>query len=48
MDYDSTPEFDDQFLKLTEKNKALEARLIMSIRMLLSMLSSEIKLHFCV
>ena len=31
MDYDSTPEFDDQFLKLTHKNKALEIRLLKKI-----------------
>ncbi len=31
MDYDSTPEFDDQFLSLTRKNKALEARLLKKI-----------------
>jgi addiction module RelE/StbE family toxin len=31
MDYDSTPEFDDQLLKLTKKNKALEARLLKKI-----------------
>ncbi len=35
MDYDSTPEFDDQFLKLTKKNKALEARLLKKIRQIL-------------
>jgi hypothetical protein len=26
MDYDSTPESDDQLLKLTRKNKALESK----------------------
>ena len=31
MDYDSTPEFEDQFFKLTRKNKALEARLLKKI-----------------
>jgi mRNA-degrading endonuclease RelE of RelBE toxin-antitoxin system len=35
MDYDSTPEFDDQFLKLTKKNKALEARLLKKINQIL-------------
>jgi mRNA-degrading endonuclease RelE of RelBE toxin-antitoxin system len=35
MDYDSTPEFDDQFLKLTKKNKALKARLLKKIRQIL-------------
>lgn len=35
MDYDSTPEFDDQFLKLTRKNKALEARLLKKIGQIL-------------
>ena len=35
MDYDSTPEFDDQFLKLTKKNKALEARLLKKIYQIL-------------
>jgi len=31
MDYESTPEFDTQFLKLTKKNKALEERLLKKI-----------------
>lgn len=31
MDYESTPEFDAQFLKLTRKNKALEERLLKKI-----------------
>ena len=35
MDYDSTPEFDDQFLKLAKKNKALEARFLKKIRQIL-------------
>jgi addiction module RelE/StbE family toxin len=35
MDYDSTPEFDDQFLKLTRKNKALAERLVKKIRQIL-------------
>lgn len=35
MDYDSTPEFDDPFLKLTRKNKALEARLLKKISQIL-------------
>lgn len=35
MDFDSTPEFDDQFLKLTKKNKALEERLLKKIRQIL-------------
>ncbi|VVB71842.1 ParE toxin of type II toxin-antitoxin system, parDE [uncultured archaeon] len=35
MDYDSTPEFDDQFLKLTRKNKALRARLLKKIGQIL-------------
>jgi hypothetical protein len=28
MEYESTPEFDENFLKLTRKNKALEERLL--------------------
>lgn len=35
MDYDSTQEFDDQFLKLTRKNKALALRLVKKIRQIL-------------
>jgi mRNA-degrading endonuclease RelE of RelBE toxin-antitoxin system len=35
MDYDSIPEFDDQFLKLTGKNKALETRLLKKIGQIL-------------
>ena len=35
MDYDSTQEFDDQFLKLTRKNKALAMRLLKKIRQIL-------------
>lgn len=35
MDYDSTPEFDDQLLKLTRKNKALETRLLKKISQIL-------------
>ena len=35
MDYDSTPEFEDQFFKLTRKNKALEARLLKKIDLIL-------------
>ena len=35
MDFDSTPEFDDQFLKLSRKNKALEVRLLKKIRQIL-------------
>ena len=31
MEYDSTPEFDTQFLKLTRKNKGLEERLLKKI-----------------
>lgn len=39
MNY-STPEFDDQFLKLTRKNKALETRLLKKIRQILDHPSS--------
>lgn len=35
MDYDSTPEFDDQFSRLTRKNKALEARFLKKIGQIL-------------
>ncbi len=35
MNYDSTPEFDEQFLKLTQKNKALEKRLLKKIGQIL-------------
>lgn len=35
MDYDSIQEFDDQFLKLTRKNKALETRLLKKIGQIL-------------
>jgi len=35
MDYESTPEFDTQFLKLTKKNKALEERLLKKISQIL-------------
>jgi addiction module RelE/StbE family toxin len=35
MDYDSTPEFDDQLLRLTRKNKALEIRLFKKIHQIL-------------
>ena len=31
MDYESTPDFDANFLKLTGKNKALEVRLLKKI-----------------
>ncbi len=31
MDYESTPDFDANFLKLTSKNKALEVRLLKKI-----------------
>jgi len=30
MEYESTPEFDAQFLRLTRKNRALEERLLNS------------------
>ena len=32
MEYDSTPEFDEQFSKLIRKNRALEVRLLKKIR----------------
>ena len=35
MEYESTPEFDSQFLKLTRKNKALEERLLKKIAQIL-------------
>jgi mRNA-degrading endonuclease RelE of RelBE toxin-antitoxin system len=35
MDYDSTSEFDDQFSRLTRKNKALEARFLKKIGQIL-------------
>lgn len=35
MEYDSTPEFDEQFSKLTRKNKALEERLLKKISQIL-------------
>jgi len=35
MEYESTPEFDAQFLKLTRKNKALEERLLKKINQIL-------------
>jgi mRNA-degrading endonuclease RelE of RelBE toxin-antitoxin system len=31
MEYESTPDFEDKFLKLTTKNKALEERLLKKI-----------------
>jgi plasmid stabilization system protein ParE len=46
MDYDSTQEFDDQFLRLTRKNKALELRLLKKIRQILdNPLMGEPKRH---
>jgi len=35
MEYESTPEFDAQFLKITKKNKALEERLLKKIGQIL-------------
>jgi hypothetical protein len=35
MEYDSTPKFDAQFLKLISKNKALEMRLLKKISQIL-------------
>jgi mRNA-degrading endonuclease RelE of RelBE toxin-antitoxin system len=35
MDYESTPEFDEKFLKLTRKNKALKERLFKKIGQIL-------------
>ncbi len=35
MEYDSTSEFDEQFSKLTRKNKALEKRLLKKIYQIL-------------
>ncbi len=35
MEYDTTPEFDSSFLKLTRKNKALSSRLIKKIAQIL-------------
>ena len=35
MEYESTPEFDSQFLKLTRKNKTLEERLLKKISQIL-------------
>jgi len=35
MEYDSTPEFDEQFSKLIRKNRALEVRLLKKIRQIL-------------
>ena len=35
MEYDSTPEFDEQFSKLIRKNRALEVRLLKTIRQIL-------------
>lgn len=35
MDYESTPEFDEKFLKLTRKNKALKERLFRKIGQIL-------------
>jgi addiction module RelE/StbE family toxin len=35
MDYSTTPEFDDQLLRLTRKNKALKARLFKKISQIL-------------
>jgi mRNA-degrading endonuclease RelE of RelBE toxin-antitoxin system len=35
MNYDTTPEFDGQLLKLTRKNKALEERLLKKIGQIL-------------
>ena len=49
MDYESTPEFDAQFLKLTKKNKALEERLLKKISQILdnpSIGSKEIESNF--
>jgi len=31
MEYESTPEFDEKFLKLTRKNKALKERLFKNL-----------------
>jgi mRNA-degrading endonuclease RelE of RelBE toxin-antitoxin system len=36
MDYESTPDFDANFLKLTSKNKALEVRLLKKIGQILN------------
>jgi hypothetical protein len=36
MDYESTPDFDANFLKLTSKNKALELRLLKKIGQILN------------
>ena len=36
MDYESTPDFDANFLKLTSKNKALEVRLLKKISQILN------------
>ncbi|MCK9564507.1 MAG: addiction module toxin RelE [Methanothrix sp.] len=36
MDYESTPDFDTNFLKLTSKNKALEVRLLKKIGQILN------------
>jgi mRNA-degrading endonuclease RelE of RelBE toxin-antitoxin system len=35
MEYESTPEFDAQFLRLTRKNRALEERLLKKIGQIL-------------
>ncbi len=35
MDYESTPEFDAQFLKLTKKNKMLKERFLKKISQIL-------------
>ncbi len=35
MEYESTPEFDGQFLRLTRKNKALEERILKKISQIL-------------
>src|SRR5512136_2754225 len=39
MEYESTPEFDASFLKLTRKNKALKERLLKKINQILDNLS---------
>lgn len=36
MNFDSTPEFDEQFSRLTRKNKALEERLLKKIGQILN------------
>jgi mRNA-degrading endonuclease RelE of RelBE toxin-antitoxin system len=41
MEYESTPEFDANFLKLTRKNKALEERLLKKIGQILDNPSTD-------